>query len=207
MGADRARLWWGVGLVAAAIGGGVVLRVAWDRLVTGGSQPIVVFYDTMRETLLPGDIISYEPHAYRDAQPARGDVIVCRFRDSQLPTVYRVVGLPGEQVQVQGRQIYVDQRLLPEPYLGPETPVTAPSAASREEADKGETADEDDESGSTGPYSVPADGVFVRGDHRVLKAQDWGVARRSQILGRAFRILWSASSGRGRWDRVGKRIR
>src|SRR5262245_55199705 len=189
MSADRARLWWGVGLVAAAVGGGVIFRVGWNRQV--GSQSTVVLTDNMEATLHQGEMISYEPGVYGQELPRRGEIILCRFGASQIPTAYRVVALPGESVEIRGAQVYLDKKLLPEPY------VRALPAAADEEAGGQPTVEV-----PSGPYLVPKDGVFVRGDNRGSRSRTWGIAQRDQIAGRALRILWSVRD----WKRIGKRI-
>jgi signal peptidase I len=53
--------------------------------------------------------------AYQDSEPQRGDVVVAQHRRQLL--VKRIVGLPGEQVEVNRGAVYINQTRLPEAYL------------------------------------------------------------------------------------------
>ena len=74
-------------------------------LVTGAS---------MLPTLSPGDLLVVDKWAYRTVTPRRGDVVLARFRDELI--LKRIVGLPGEEVEVKAGRLHVNGTLIPEFY-------------------------------------------------------------------------------------------
>ncbi len=152
---------------------------------------------SMENTLLVGDHILVNKFIYRFREPARGDVIVFKFpRDESRDFIKRVIGLPGEMVEVRGREVLINGRALKEPYaihnrLGPQGMFSG-----REQF---------------GPFRVPADSLFMMGDNRdnSLDSRAWGPLKIGKIKGVAFLIYWSWNSERGwvRWGRLGKIIR
>lgn len=102
-------------------------------------------------------------------QPRRGDVIVFEYPlDTSRDFIKRVIALPGETVEVRNGQVFVDGRLLPEPF-GPN-----PSAR------------------SFGPLRVPPDTVFVMGDNRnnSSDSRTWGPLPMRDIIGKAVMSYW-----------------
>ena len=88
--------------------------------------------------------------------------------------IKRVIALPGETIDIDGCQVYIDGRLLIEPYLDPEVaPCTDPNAFDF-------------------PYLVPDDTVFVMGDNRPgsKDSRDIGAVQYGDLLGRAFVVIW-----------------
>jgi signal peptidase I len=84
--------------------------------------------------------------------------------------VKRVVGLPGEEVEVRSGRVYVDDIELDESYL------------------KAEYQDHH----SYGPVVVPRDSFFVMGDHRNSSndSRHWGCVPRNNIFGKAIFRYW-----------------
>ena len=68
--------------------------------------------DSMLPTLKPGDLLLIERHAYDQAEPDRGDIVVARQPGCLI--VKRVVGLPGEEVEVKQGSIYVNGECVDE---------------------------------------------------------------------------------------------
>lgn len=129
--------------------------------------------------------------------PQRGDIIVFKYPyDESRDFIKRVIGLPGEVVEVRGNQVLINNRPLKESYAVYERPATSPNPRSF-----GDPA---------GPITVPKDKLFVLGDNRD-HSQDsrfWGLLDIHKVEGEAFFIYWSWDSqeGRPRWDRIGKII-
>ncbi len=160
---------------------------------------------SMSPALEPGDHILVTPMAgYLGGEaPLRGDVVV--FRNPEVGPGYfvkRVIALPGEHVEIRNGRVRIDGRLLEEPWTG--------------EATRGSLSE-----------IVPADHVFVMGDHRgdSIDSRVWGVLSEGRIVGRARLIFWSSDAVSGssaaahslglerdgaprpRWERILRRVR
>jgi signal peptidase I len=71
----------------------------------------------MRPTLTHGQMIVANPFAYVSESPKRGDIVICRYpREERLRDVARIVGLPGETVEVRQTKVFIDGRELEEPH-------------------------------------------------------------------------------------------
>ena len=142
-------------------------------------QQFQVAGNSMNTTLHDTDRVLVNKLSYRLHDPNRGDVVVLKTMEStgERDLIKRVIGLPGETVDVRNCQVYIDGRLLVEPYLDPEVaPCTDPNAFGF-------------------PYLVPVDTVFVLGDNRPgsKDSRDIGAIAYSDLLGRAFVVIWPSS--------------
>jgi signal peptidase I len=156
---------------------------------------------SMEETLLIGDHILVNKLAYGlqvpfvDAKfhvfgligdPARGDIIVFPFpRDPSRDFIKRVVGLPGDRIEVRNHHAYINGEPLKEPYIKLDERAAAhPSRYSH-----------------WGPEVVPPGKLFVMGDNRDNSAdsRDWGFLDSTQVKGRAFIIYWSWDSSESKF--------
>jgi signal peptidase I len=156
---------------------------------------------SMEDTLLIGDHILVNKLAYglhmpfSDMKldffgllndPQRGDIVVFPFpRDPSRDFIKRVVGLPGERVEVRNHRVYVNGEALKEPYVRlDERAAMPPSRYSH-----------------WGPEVVPAGKLFVLGDNRDNSAdgRDWGFLDSDGVKGRAFIIYWS-------WDGIPPKV-
>ena len=175
-------------------------------------QAFTIPSGSMMDTLLVGDYILvnkflYGPEVpFTDARvpglrdPHRGDIIVFKYpQDEKRDFIKRIIGTPGDTVQVRGPQVYVNGNALSEPYVkrveGPLPPTgqTYCGYAYGCEA-----------------TVVPPNSYFVMGDNRD-NSQDsryWGFVKREKIKGKAFLIYWSWDSDRHwlRWWRLARYI-
>src|SRR5262249_47023527 len=92
------RLGWA--LTFGAVGICLLLGFRWHY------QFALVIGESMRPTLEPGDLLIVDRNAYQATDPARGDIIVARYRHDLV--VKRIVGLPGEEVEVKQGTLYID---------------------------------------------------------------------------------------------------
>jgi signal peptidase I len=102
-------------------------------------------------------------------QPQRGDVIVFRYpADPTKDYIKRVIGLPGEHVEVRNGQVFINGERLPEPFGPNPGSYTAPA------------------------LTVPPDQVYVMGDNRNNSSDShiWGPLPESYIVGRAWLSYW-----------------
>ena len=73
---------------------------------------------SMEDTLNSGEIALVTSFDYRfGANPARGDIVECRFPGRVDSYVKRVIGLPGETVELRDGRTYIDGAALAEPYV------------------------------------------------------------------------------------------
>jgi signal peptidase I len=132
------------------------------------------------------------------SQPHRGDIIVFKYpQDESKDYIKRVVGLPGDKVEIRGQQVLVNDRPLVESYAV-HSDTTAP----------GRRLSPRDE---YGPVTVPTGSYFVMGDNRdsSLDSRFWGFVKLNKIKGRAFLVYWSWDGAERwvRWERFGKVVK
>jgi signal peptidase I len=140
----------------------------------------VVDGTSMYSTLDTGDRVFVNKLSYRLHDPNRGDVVVLHQLDgtSERDLIKRVIGLPGEEIEIDSCEVTIDGRVLVEPYLDPT--VVSPGNCG----------------GDYGPEVVPDDHVFVMGDNRA-GSQDsrvLGPIPEDELVGRAFVVFWPRSS-------------
>ena len=129
----------------------------------------------------------------------RGDVIVFKYpEDPDRDFIKRVIGLPGDTLEVRRKIVYVNGEPLEEPYVQYITPMPAPDAPVNTE-DRRETY---------GPVTVPADQYFMMGDNRDNSEDSryWGFMPREYVKGKALFVYFSFGEGGGlgsvRWSRL-----
>ncbi len=119
----------------------------------------------------------------------RGDVIVFKYPDEpDRDFIKRVIGLPGETVELRNKKVYVNGKALDEPYVH----FLTPPSTDYQEVTSSDVRER------FGPVTVPADHYFVMGDNRD-NSQDsryWGFLPRGYVKGKALMIYWSYESGR-----------
>jgi len=116
----------------------------------------------------------------------RGDIIVFRYPlQPETDYVKRVVGLPGDTLMVRDKKVYINGKVLSEPYTVFDDPVTYPPQPALPEPYRSRD--------QFGPYSVPDGQYFAMGDNRDHSSDSrfWGTVPRSMIKGRAFMVYWS----------------
>ena len=123
---------------AAAIAGVVAAAVLINRLAVFMT---LVRSGSMRPTLEPGDLLITTP-VHRATSVRRGDLVVFASRERGGVLVKRVIGLPGERVEIDGDAVRADDAAIAEPYA-------RPGGTYRGDA-----------------FSVPADRYLVLGDAR-----------------------------------------
>jgi len=128
---------------------------------------------SMEPNFHDGQYLIVDKVSYRLHTPERGDVIVFQYpRAPQRDFIKRVIGLPGEKVEIRRGVVFVNNRRLEEPY--------GPNPGSY----------------SWGPQVVPNDDYFVLGDNRDNSSDShtWGMLPRQNIVGKAWGIYWPPST-------------
>lgn len=153
--------------LSAVLAIGIRQFVAEARYIPSGS---------MLPTLQINDRLIIDKISYRFNSPQRGDIVVFsptatlekqNFHDAFIK---RVIGLPGDKVQVKGGRVYINDQPLRENYIG------------KEEVPQYEW----------GPQVVPPDSYLVLGDNRnnSYDSHYWGFVPRDKIIGRAVVRFW-----------------
>ncbi len=169
------------------------------KIPTGSMEPNLLIGDH----LLVNKVV-YSPSlgAFEDALLAkrpieRGHVIVFKFpEDPTRDFIKRVIGLPGETVEMKGHTVFVDGKPLDEPYAH----YLDGGRPGDPEAGRGE-----DLRDHYGPVTVPPDKLLVLGDNRdnSRDSRFWGFLPRDQVKGRALLVYWSYEASREEYHRTG----
>jgi signal peptidase I len=168
---------------------GIRSFVAEARYIPSGS---------MLPTLQIDDRLIIDKISYRFADPVRGDIVVFNPTDQLAKEKYkdafikRVIGLPGDRVDVKGGKVYINGKLLSEKYLD-EPPAKDWSTTDRFTSDE--------------LYKVPwpADGVVPKGQYLVLgdnrnnsyDSHYWGFVPKDRIVGKAVVRFWPVNRAGG----------
>jgi signal peptidase I len=116
----------------------------------------------------------------------RGDIIVFRYPGQpETDFVKRVIGLPGDTVEVHDKDVYINARKLDEPYKIHVDPTIYPPRSALPEPYRSRD--------QFGPFYVSPGQYFAMGDNRDQSSDSryWGTVPRSMIKGRAFMVYWS----------------
>jgi signal peptidase I len=157
---------------------------------------------SMIPTLLIGDYIMVNKFAYAPTstvlpglerallplrQVHRGDIVVFKFpEEPEKDYIKRVIGLPGETIEVRNRQVYINGQALEEKYKIHKNP-------------RGLNFDQDDYAAT----QIPDNALFCMGDNRdnSRDSRAWGFVPRDYLKGRAFIIWWSYEEDRDAWQK------
>jgi signal peptidase I len=177
----------------------------WNWVPTGSMNP----------TILEGDLIYVNKAAYdlripltlhrlaSWSQPQRGDVVVCLSPEDGTRLVKRVVGTPGDTIQMKRNVLFLNGRPLAYNETGRHWPVHLPGQGTAAGVLAWESLDRTDHPvlsipglgalRSFGPVTVPEGSYFVLGDNRDVSRDSryFGLVPREAILGRAGAVLLS----------------
>ena len=173
-------IWEWVFVVVVAISAAMLIRVFLF-------QQYYIDGPSMQTTLMPEDRVLVNKMSYKLHDIHRGDVIVFDRVTNEVQhddLIKRVLGLPGETLEIRSCIVYIDGVQVNEPYLNPEqTSQVEPSARCGSHTDMA-------------PVVVPEEMVFVMGDNRVqsFDSRDFGPIDTDKVRGRAFVVIWPASA-------------
>jgi len=177
----------------------------WNWVPTGSMNP----------TILEGDLVYVNKAAYdlripltmhrlaKWSNPARGDVVICFSPDDDTRLVKRVIGLPGETVEIRRNILFING--LPVSYTKIDPRYTEHLPAILKDTAVFATENLDGHAHAVmsipsiraarnfGPVTVPADSYFVMGDNRdnSKDSRYFGFVDRDVIVGKATRVLVS----------------
>ena len=228
-------------------------------------QAVTVPTGSMQNTILIGDYLLVNKFIFAPGgkplpflpqrEIERGDIIVFKFpgypaslRKSKIEIeqagvpyqtnfVKRVVGLPGDKIEVRDSQVFINDQILPEHRIigdaddddsaldttefEPAQPDQKYNVYYSANAISGKYNERDYTFAGEGkPFTIPENSYFVMGDsrNRSLDSRYWGVVSRDLVIGRAMFVYWSCDRGASdgsffgcltnpRLDRIGKMIK
>ena len=116
---------------------------------------------------------------YKFRQPKRGDVIIFKsWKNKDVDYIKRVIGLPGDTIELQHNAIYVNGQKLEEPYLSPNVAIFGGSFLQEDQ-----------------PTVIPDNSLFVSGDNRPHSSdsREFGPVAESDIIGVVILRYWPFS--------------
>jgi signal peptidase I len=144
----------------------------------------------------------------------RLDVIVFKYpKEPERDFIKRVIGLPGDRIELRHKRVYVNGHRLNEPYvyyLEDPPPLPQELDPANDPAGPG-----DDPRQRYGPVTVPPNHYFAMGDNRDNSEDSryWGFLPREYVKGKALVIYWSYAADNGniltgtRWNRLLQQVR
>lgn len=156
---------------------------SWARCILGALLIVAVLRifvfalirvdgDSMRETLHDGDrlLVTLYDGRWGLGELSRRDVVICRYPEADHLSVKRIIGLPGETVELFMGQLFIDGEMMDEDYL---TYF---------------------DYRAFGPVTLGEDEYLVMGDNRPRsrdsRSADVGPLKRSEIKGKVRMVLW-----------------
>ena len=117
----------------------------------------------------------------------RGDILVFKYpQEPERDFIKRVIGLPGETLEVRQKQLYIDGVKLEEPYLQGQMRMLEPGVIALDRRD------------NFGPVAIPDGHYFMMGDNRDNSEDSrfWGPLPHAYVKGKAMIIYWSFEDSR-----------
>jgi len=151
---------------------------------------------SMTPTLLIGDHILTDKTIYKSRVPKRFDIVVFEFpEDAKKSFVFRVIGLPGETIEMRDKKVLING---------------IPIEESHAHYSGGDGENINPKQDSFGSVLIPEQSYFVLGDNRnrSYDSRYWGPVRQDKIYGlvRIIYFSWDTARTGVRWDRVGKLV-
>jgi len=151
----------------------------------------------MQDTIENGDFILVETFTFTKRAPRQGDVVVFEYPENTSKIIItRVIGTPGDTVEVKEKKVYVNGQ----PYDNPHEVHKEKDLFPREQNPRD----------NMGPVAVPSGACFVMGDNRdrSYDSRFWGFVKSDKIKGLAFIKYWSWDDEHSqvRWGNIGALI-
>ena len=145
---------------------GMLLALALQIVI----QPTLVYGQSMEPSLHDNERVIVDKVSYHVGLPSRGDIVVFPIEGEPLPLIKRVIGLPGDMVEIRDGRVLVNGVALNEPYASGPTVGNMPAVHVSEGA------------------------VFVMGDNRApggsLDSRRLGPIQLTRLVGRARLAIW-----------------
>ena len=172
-------------------------------------EPFKIPTRSMEDTLLTGDYLLVNKFIYgikipftnlrspAFRAPEQGDVIVFKYpEDRSKNYIKRVIGVPGDEIQIRDKQVYVNGKVYKNVHEVYKDPEILPSTSEKRD--------------NFGPILVAENSYFVMGDNRDYSydSRFWGFVKKSDLVGLAIIKWWSLDhdNRQVRWQRIGRLI-
>jgi signal peptidase I len=179
------------------------------KIPTGSMEPNLLIGDHLivNKMIFAPTVTALERAILPGRDVRRGDIVVFKYpEDPERDFIKRVIGLPGERLELRRKKVYINGQPLEEPYVHLLEPPAAEGAPKK-----------DDVREEYGPVTIPAGQYFMMGDNRD-NSQDsrfWGFLPRSYLKGEALFIYFSFKEGGSisslfsdiQWGRLLRRVR
>ena len=160
----------------------VLTLIIFFVIQTFVAQPYRVEQQSMERTLEPDQYVLVDKLTPRFDAYSRGDIVVFEPPEAwveggpKTPFIKRVIGLPGETIEIRDGAVVIDDVRLDEGYVFDLQPTVASDEPAR--------------------WVVPEGELFVMGDHRAASADSraFGTIERSTVIGRAWLRYWPIST-------------
>ncbi len=146
------------------------------------AQPYKVQQQSMEHTLEPDQYVLVDKLTPRFDDYSRGDIVVFTppadwAQEDGTPFIKRVIGLPGDTVDIHDGEVFINGTMIDEPYLY----STAPGDPSQPTTSSNESR-----------WVIPPDELFLMGDHRQNSANSrvFGPVEEDHVIGRAWLRYW-----------------
>jgi len=146
----------------------ILLTVILFAGINTVSARVRVDGSSMEPTFHNSEFIIVNKLPYKIRSPQRGDVIVFHPpRDPKEEYIKRVIGIPGDKIEVAGGRVYVNGQPIQETYIAAQPTYS-------------------------GSWSVPENAVFVLGDSRnnSSDSHNWGPVLLNEVIGKAVLVYW-----------------
>ena len=147
----------------------VLISIALFLGINALTARVLVEGQSMRPTLENHQRLIVNKLAYRTGLPERGDILVFHFPiDPKQDFIKRIIGLPGDEIEIDSGQVRVNGHILVEPYI-----ASAPTYV--------------------GSWHVPENHIFVLGDNRNNSSDShaWGTVPLDNVIGKAIFVYWT----------------
>jgi len=152
-------------LLETVISAGIIAFI----IITFIGQVTVVKGASMEPTLHNNERLIANKISYRFETPERGEIIIFRPPlEIKRNYIKRIIGIPGDKIEIANGEIYLNDKKLEEPYVKNRSYENMP------------------------PTIVPDDSFFVLGDNRPNSSDSryWGFVPRKNVVGRAWIVFW-----------------
>jgi len=169
------------------------------KIPTGSMQPNLLIGDHLlvNKVIYSPSALPLEDRILAKKPIERGHVVVFKFpEDPTRDFIKRVIGLPGETVELRNKKVYINGQALEEASY---VHFLTPPSNDYQEVTSADVRER------FGPVTVPADKYFVMGDNRdnSRDSRFWRFLPRDQVKGRALLVYWSYNASREEYARTG----